>query len=174
MAFRVHINIGSNKGDRHSAIERAVALVAESPGITLEAVSDPVSSPPWGFDSPHPFLNVGAELTTTLLPLTLLDRLQSIERTISPAPHRAPDGIHYVDRIIDIDIIAIDTVDSEIAHTMEYGVGTSLVIDHSRLRVPHPLMHLRTFILEPMCQLRPRWIHPVFGLTPAGMIHQFC
>ncbi|MDE6268354.1 MAG: 2-amino-4-hydroxy-6-hydroxymethyldihydropteridine diphosphokinase [Muribaculaceae bacterium] len=174
MAFRVHINIGSNKGDRHSAIERAVALVAESPDITLEALSDPVTSPPWGFDSTHPFLNVGAELTTTLLPLTLLDRLQSIERSISPDSHRAPDGIRYVDRVIDIDIIAIDTVDSEIAQTMEYGAGTPLVIEHPRLRVPHPLMHLRTFVLTPMCQLRGSWRHPLFGLTPAEMIIHFC
>lgn len=167
MAFRVHINIGSNKGDRNSAISRAVALLSSSPQLSVVEVSDIISSDPWGFDSPNSFLNVGVEISTSLSPLPLLSLLQDIERSISPDSHRDTDGISYIDRLIDIDIIAIDRVDVD-------GISTPLVIDHPRLRVPHPLLHLRPFVLTPMIQLRPSWIHPLLHLTPAQMLRDLC
>ncbi|MDE7472224.1 MAG: 2-amino-4-hydroxy-6-hydroxymethyldihydropteridine diphosphokinase, partial [Muribaculaceae bacterium] len=98
-----HLNIGSNKGDRHGNISLAVSLIDKQAGHVL-AVSDPVESAPWGYDSANPFINVGINIDTTLTPFDLLDALQAIERQISPNPHRNPDGT-YRDRDIDIDII---------------------------------------------------------------------
>ncbi len=131
----VYINIGSNQGDRRAHIEQAVALIAslsQSPVLR----SAYIESEPWGFESSHRFLNIGIAITTSLEPLELLDRLQAIERRVSPAPHRDADG-HYIDRAIDIDIILID----------------DLHIDTPRLTVPHPRMHLRDFVMKPLQEL---------------------
>ena len=92
-------------------------------------------------------------LRTELSPLELLGAVRDIERAISPAPHRNADG-SYADRLIDIDIIAVD----------------SLVVDVAELQIPHPRMHERRFVLEPMNCLNPRWIHPILGLNPSQML----
>ena len=132
-----HLNIGSNQGDRQGNISLAVSLIDKQAGHVL-AVSDPVESAPWGYDSPNPFINVGINIDTTLSPFDLLDTLQAIERQISPNPHRNPDGT-YRDRVIDIDIIL-------------YG---DVHITTPRLTIPHPLMHQRPFVLLPLRQLAP-------------------
>lgn len=152
----VHLNIGSNIGHRRSAIERAVAALSEAlPGRM--AVSDPVETPAWGYESAHPFLNVGVriDMTAEMAPAELLERVLAAERSISPLPHRDASG-GYCDREIDIDIIAVD----------------SLVADTPALTLPHPRMHLREFVLIPMCTLAPGWVHPTLGLTPAAMLRQ--
>lgn len=135
----VHLNIGSNQGDRAALIERAVALLVERLRPTARRVSSPVESPPWGFDSPHPFLNVGLdlELSSGIEPEALLDITQQCERELGSTPHRNPDG-SYRDRNIDIDIILID----------------SLRISTPRLTVPHPHMNERAFVLGPLRELR--------------------
>lgn len=158
-----YINIGSNKGDRHALIELAVALIVDAleerkslrilKTSTTLRMSDFVESEPWGYDSPHPFLNLGLAIETDIPPEALLDLLLGVERSISPASHRTPSG-GYADRLIDIDLIA-------------YG---ELVIDTPRLTLPHPRMHLRDFVLRPMVQLAPEWRHPLSGLTSAEML----
>lgn len=131
----VYLNIGSNQGDRQAHIEQAIALIAslsQSPVLR----SAYIESEPWGFESSNRFLNIGIAITTVLQPLELLDRLQAIERQVSPTPHRDAEG-HYIDRAIDIDIILID----------------DLHIDTPRLTVPHPRMHLRDFVMKPLQEL---------------------
>ncbi|MDE6450525.1 MAG: 2-amino-4-hydroxy-6-hydroxymethyldihydropteridine diphosphokinase, partial [Muribaculaceae bacterium] len=71
----VHLNIGSNKGDRLGYINRAVALIASKAG-KITAVSQPVESDPWGYESDSSFINIGLNLDTTLQPALLLDLLQ--------------------------------------------------------------------------------------------------
>ncbi|MDE6555801.1 MAG: 2-amino-4-hydroxy-6-hydroxymethyldihydropteridine diphosphokinase, partial [Duncaniella sp.] len=107
----VHLNLGSNLGDRREMLARAAEAVAEAlPGRW--AVSDPVESEPWGFASPHPFINIGmkGELDVATDPLVILDTLHAIERRLSPAPHRDASGA-YIDRALDIDIISVDDPD---------------------------------------------------------------
>lgn len=148
-----YINIGSNQGDRSAAISRAVALIADAFPDSDLRTSEVVESAPWGFESDHPFLNIGAAFFTDISPDRLLTILQEIERQISDEPHRAPDGT-YCDRPIDIDLIA-------------FG---SYVSDKPDLILPHPRMHLREFVLIPMIQLAPEWRHPISGLTPGQML----
>lgn len=131
----VHLNIGSNKGDRIGYINRAVALIASKAG-KITAVSQPVDSDPWGYESDSRFINIGLNLDTMLPPTLLLDLLQEIERTISPDPHRNPDG-SYRDRSIDIDIIIYEGVE----------------MSTPRLTLPHPRMFQRDFVKIPLRQI---------------------
>lgn len=147
----VFVNIGSNLGDRRLNLSRAMRAIGEEFGDF--EISHVVESEPWGFDSTHSFLNLGMMFSSDLTPLEILHRLQEIERRISPAPHRNPDG-SYADRIIDIDIVAID----------------GLRIAEEELTVPHPRLPERHFFLEPLAELAPGWRHPDSGLTPSQMM----
>ncbi len=149
-----YINIGSNQGDRERLIKQAVALIEHWAGAKAEA-SRPVESEPWGFDSTSRFINVGLALEVNCTPEKLLDALLEIERSICPASHRDSHG-NYIDRSIDIDLIAVD----------------SEVRDSDRLTLPHPAMHLREFVLRPMVELAPSWIHPRLGKTPGCMLRE--
>lgn len=148
-----HINIGSNIGDRHSNLRRAVASIIHSPWTHSATLSDIIESPPWGYQSPNPYLNQGIQIRTPLKPIQLHQHLQRLQHTISTAPHRTHAGI-YADRIIDIDLIAIDNI----------------TLSTPSLTLPHPRMHQRRFVLQPMAQLWPEWKHPELNLTAAQML----
>ena len=155
-----YINIGSNQGDRRANIARAVALIADTLNVKPQ-LSSAIESEPWGYNSDSPYLNIGLVFDTRLSPEALLDVLLSIERYISPASHRKPDG-SYADRLIDIDLIAYG----------DTAIDMTLTPAGNSLTLPHPRMHLREFVLLPMLRLAPEWTHPVTGLTPADMLHQ--
>lgn len=148
------ISIGSNLGDRLALIGRAVALIQERLGAQA-VTSAPYHSPAWGYRSPNPFINVitVVPVPNSLDPAHLLSILLSIERSISPLSHRRPDG-SYADRLIDIDLIALGSV----------------CCSTPRLTLPHPRMHLRPFVLEPLAQILPHWQHPQLHLTPAALL----
>jgi 2-amino-4-hydroxy-6-hydroxymethyldihydropteridine diphosphokinase len=151
-----HISIGSNLGDRAALIERAVAAISARFAVT--AVSRPVESEPWGYSSPHPFINVGVniEIGPGMTPETLLDILLEIQNSIDSSAHRNTDG-SYADRAIDIDLIC-------------YGSVATPPDAHPAL--PHPRMHLREFVLIPMIEILPTWRHPLLGLTSARLLHR--
>lgn len=145
------INIGTNLGQRRMNLSRAMAAINRTFGDF--EMSHVVESEPWGFDSGNKFLNVCLMFATDLEPEELLDELQRIERELSPAPHRNPDG-SYADRLIDIDLIAVD----------------DMVIDTPRLTLPHPHLAERRFFLVPLDEIAPGWRHPVSGLDAAAML----
>jgi len=149
-----YINIGSNQGDSHAVIEQAIALI-ELCSRRKAIRSEYIATEPWGFESHNKFLNIGIAIAWEKTPLELLDTIQNVERSISPSPHRDAEG-HYIDRIIDIDIIAIDEE----------------VIDTERLTVPHPRMHLRKFVLIPLAQIAPDWHHPLLKASSAELIER--
>lgn len=145
------INIGTNLGDRRLNLSRAMAAVIRHFG-EIE-MSHVVETEPQGFESSNKFLNLGIMFRSELEPLEVLGILRDIEKEISPASHRTPDG-GYVDRLLDIDIIAID----------------DLVIDTPELQVPHPRMAQRDFVLVPLEEIAPSWCHPISGLTATQML----
>lgn len=149
----VLLNIGSNLGDRRRNISRAVAALEKEFGYF--ELSHVVESAPQGFDSPNQFLNVGMMVRSELEPLEILHRVHAVEHFISPASHRGADG-SYADRLIDIDIIAID----------------SIRIQTKELILPHPRMQERRFVLEPLVEIAPGWRHPESGLSPREMLWQ--
>lgn len=143
----IYLNIGSNKGDRHANIERAVALVVDHPLLGRGRLrrAPLVYSDPVGYASDARFVNLGLALdfADNELPdaLDVLDATQAIEQLIAPdSPHRNPDG-SYRDRVVDIDIIAIDGIH----------------MDTPRLTLPHPRAGARHFVMQPMAFLAPLW-----------------
>lgn len=151
------LNIGSNIGDSPALIRQAVAAVSALSELAPGRQSPVITTQPWGFTSLHPFLNIGVEIQTSLDPLALLDRLQQLEQSIPGSGldnrHRNPDGT-YRDRPLDIDIIHCG----------------SLVFSSPRLTIPHPRLHLRPFVLQPLIFLSPTWTHPLLHLTPAQLL----
>ena len=151
--MRYYLNIGTSLGDRHDNLRRAIQLLTGGTGQCT--VSPVVESEPWGFDSNNRFLNVGIAMASDLEPLAMLDRIHDIERQMGSASHRDAQG-GYVDRLVDIDIMAID----------------DLVIDLPSLQVPHRHLTSRDFFLRPMAELAPEWLHPTLHLTPQLMLEQ--
>ena len=131
-----------------------MVLLGELGKVT--AVSAPMESEPWGFESANRFTNIGVNLRTELTARELLTGLQAIERRLDPeGAHRNPDG-SYRDRQLDLDLIA-------------FGSETS---DDPDCTLPHPRMHLREFVLRPMVEVWPEWRHPVLRLSAAQLLQE--
>lgn len=143
MAYHLaYLSLGTNLGNKEENLHTAMILIEEQiGGITSQSAL--YVSAPWGFSSENTFLNNVVVVQTSLTPETLLDTTQDIERTLGRT-HKSMNG-QYADRLIDIDVLFYD---QRIIHT-------------STLTLPHPLMHRRLFVLEPLCEIAPTFIHPV-------------
>ena len=147
---KLYLALGSNQGDRKALLDAARAACDASLGRGT-GCSDYIETAPWGFSSPHPFLNAVLELETELSPIAVLELTQEIERQLGRLTKSSAAG--YQDRPIDLDLLLYD----------------DLVLETPRLTLPHPLMHLRNFVLEPLQQLAPTLCHPVLGLSIAEL-----
>jgi 2-amino-4-hydroxy-6-hydroxymethyldihydropteridine diphosphokinase len=129
-----YIGVGSNLGDRERAIEDALRLLDAHQGIDVVAVSKVRETDPVGvLDQPR-FLNAAARLETNLPPRVLLNRLLGVERELGRVRNE-----RYGPRIIDLDLLVYD----------------DQVVDEPGLRLPHPHLHERRFVLEPLNDLDP-------------------
>ena len=129
----VYLGLGSNLGDRHTLLLSAIELLVQRVG-RLVRCSSFIETAPWGFVSEHPFLNAVALFRTTLSPRELLTVTQDIEHQLG---RRQKSNGTYADRPIDIDILL-------------YG---DAVIDEPDLKIPHPLMHERDFVMRPLNEI---------------------
>lgn len=146
---RTFIGIGSNLGDRAAHIAAAIARICELPETELVRLSSLVETDPVGVPDQGRFLNAAAELSTRLEPLELLDQLQDIEIGLGRTRTE-----RWGPRTIDLDILLYD----------------DKVIETRRLRVPHPLMCEREFVLEPLAEIAAHAVHPETGRTAAQML----
>ena len=126
------LGLGANLGDRLVTLQRAIDLLAAEPGIDVQRTSRVWETDPIGGPDQPDFLNVVAEIATTLEPFDLLDAVNRVEAVLG----RTRD-IRWGPRTIDIDILLID----------------NLVISDPRLTVPHPGMHQRAFVVMPLLEL---------------------
>ncbi|MCD4768840.1 MAG: 2-amino-4-hydroxy-6-hydroxymethyldihydropteridine diphosphokinase [Bacteroidales bacterium] len=137
----VYLGLGSNMGDRVKNLTLAVSLINQHLG-TVFAESGIYKSEPWGFESSNEFLNKVVGIRTNLDPEALLKSVLSIEDKMG----RIREGEGYSDRIIDIDILLYD----------------DLIVNEDHLVIPHSLMHERIFVLEPLTEIAPDLVHPLF------------
>ena len=137
-----YLALGTNIGNKRRNMITAAALLAERVGDVL-ALSGFYETEPWGFQSENTVLNAALQLDTSLSPLELLKATQEIE--IEMGRTQKSNGAYH-DRIIDIDILLYD----------------NLVLQTPELTLPHPLMHERLFVMEPLAEIAPNVIHPVF------------
>jgi len=137
----VFLGLGSNLGHKEEFLELAITEIKKQIGPIM-ARSAFYDSAPWGFESPNTFINACVALETTLDPYECLRIVSSIERLLGRSK-KSTDG--YSDRVIDIDILFYDQV----------------VIQEENLTIPHPLLHLRKFVLDPLAEISPKLIHPL-------------
>jgi len=138
---RVILGLGSNIGDRKMNLKTAIDEICKKIGEVV-VLSSIYETEPWGFDTDNQFLNMVLISETTLSPSGVLGRILMIEAEMG----RVRTEKQYSSRIIDIDILFFD----------------DLILDELSLKIPHPLLHERRFVLEPLCEIASEFIHPVF------------
>ena len=132
---QVYLGLGSNIGDRRQCIADAIRLISERVGVVLRQ-STLIETEPWGFQSKHKFLNGVILCETGKTPREVLALTQQIERDLGRK--KKSHSSRYHDRPIDIDILLYD----------------DLTVDEPDLRIPHPLMHERDFVMIPLNEIR--------------------
>jgi 2-amino-4-hydroxy-6-hydroxymethyldihydropteridine diphosphokinase len=133
MSGRIFIGLGANLGDARQAVEAALSALAQWPGVRLVARSSLYRSAPVDAGGPD-YVNAVAELQTALAPEALLDVLQAIEQQ-----HGRERPYRNAPRTLDLDLLL-------------YG---DQVLDTARLTLPHPRLHERAFVLQPLAELAP-------------------
>jgi len=141
---RAFVGLGSNLGDREGTILRALARLQDDPGLSVVRVSALRETEPVGYVDQPQFLNGVVELATELPARDLLTRLLAIERELGRA---RGDGPPLGPRTIDLDLLL-------------YG---DEVIAQGGLQIPHPRMHERRFVLEPLAELAAEVVIPGHG-----------
>ncbi len=134
MPHRLYLSLGSNLGDRRATILRALHLIGNRIG-EVQRVSSLLETEPWGFASPHKFLNACCLVSTSLSPQQCLQETQQIERELGRT-QKSHNGVYH-DRPIDIDLLLYD----------------DLTVNEDNLILPHPRMHERDFVMEPLGEI---------------------
>lgn len=148
---RCFILFGSNQGDKEKILEQACALINIRCGMLVER-SSAYMTEPWGFEADEWFLNELLVVETELEPDDLMDALLEIEAELGRVRH--PEVMGYTSRTVDLDILY-------------YG---DKVVNTAKVTAPHPRLHLRKFALEPLCEIIPDFLHPVFNLSQTQML----
>ena len=143
MKHSVYLGLGSNLGDKEENIRKAIALIGEKVGLVIRQ-SSLIETEPWGFESGNRFLNGVILVETSLTPRQLLKATQKIERSLGRKRKSTdsclptPASSKYSDRPIDIDILLYD----------------DLTVDEPDLKIPHPLMEQRDFVMIPLKEIQ--------------------
>lgn len=145
-----YIGIGTNLGNRMKNIEKALLLMV-SKGIAIKRVSTIIETEPYGFSLQPEFLNCVVEAETNLTPRKLLEALLLIEIEMGRIR-----SVRWGPRVIDLDIIFY---------------GESVILEKD-LTIPHRDMHNRAFVLQPMCELAPDFVHPVLERTMCELLEK--
>ncbi len=157
----LYLLIGGNQGNRQQIISNATDLIQQHIGSVL-ASSHIYETEPWGnFQDPdtQPFLNIALLVNTNLTPLQALSAALLIEKELGRQRIGLPSSSNlrtYSSRPIDIDLIF-------------FG---NLVINTPTLTLPHPRMHLRHFVLKPLCDIAPNYIHPLLNKTLSTLLSE--
>ncbi len=139
-----YIGFGGNLGDRKNYIDKAVQSLRETPDVSVERVSAVVETKPLSDAEQPKYLNCVAEIRTSLSAAKLHQQLIRIENALG-----RKRGEKWASRTIDIDLLLFGNE----------------VINSDTLTIPHPQMHLRSFVLAGLCELNPKLLHPLLNET---------
>ncbi|MFV0546305.1 MAG: 2-amino-4-hydroxy-6-hydroxymethyldihydropteridine diphosphokinase [Bacteroides sp.] len=142
----LYLSLGTNLGDKANNLGQAIHEIEQQIGKVLSQSAFYVTAP-WGFESTHSFLNAALCVETSLSPHDVLRQTQLIEKQLGRL-HKSVDG-KYSDRLIDIDLLLYD----------------DLILNEEELKLPHPLMTERLFVMEPLAEIAPQVVHPVLQET---------
>ena len=145
-----YLGLGTNLGDRRANLRRAADAIAATPGVCATRLS-PIheTAPVGGPAGQGDYLNAAMEIQTTLSPRELLNALLRIERDLGRERRE-----RWGPRVIDLDLLLYD----------------DLTMDEPGLTLPHPRMHERRFVLDPLADLAPNLVHPVLGKTVIALV----
>ena len=142
MTHRVFLGIGSNLDDRKENLQKAIAGLQRN--LQINQISKIYETQPWGFADQPAFLNQVLSAETEFAPFELLTEIKAIEKEVGRTP-----TFRYGPRLIDIDILFFD----------------DLILNEENLTIPHPMLAERAFVLVPLDEIAPQFIHPLLQQT---------
>lgn len=144
-----YLSLGSNLGDRQANLEKAIELIKGHQGIQLEQVSSLYETEPVGYEDQDWFVNAVVEIATTLSPQELLGAAAEVENQLGRVR-----TIRWGPRTVDVDILFY---------------GNHLVVEEN-LEIPHPRIQERAFVLKPLAEIAPDFVHPYYGQTAEDLL----
>jgi 2-amino-4-hydroxy-6-hydroxymethyldihydropteridine diphosphokinase len=146
---KVFLGIGTNLGNKESNLEQAVARIEEYIGPVINS-SSIYETEPWGFEAKDEFLNIVVKVETDQTPSGTLEKILMIESLMG----RVRGQKRYSSRLIDIDILLYE----------------DMIVEEESLKIPHPLLQQRKFVLVPLCEIASEIIHPVLKKSIAELL----
>ena len=146
----VYLQLGSNIGERLDNLNQSIKIITERIGNVLEK-SSVYESTPWGVENQRNFLNQVIFVKSNFDPYTILDLVLQIEKDMGRVRIEK-----WGERIIDIDILFID----------------DFIIESENLCIPHEFIAKRKFVLQPMCEIAPDFIHPKLNKTISQLLEE--
>lgn len=146
---KVFLGLGSNLGERAENLRETMVRIEESIGSVVSA-SSVYETEPWGFVSDKDFFNMVLCVETDLSPSGLLGRILMIESQMG----RIRSESQFSSRNIDIDILLYNNE----------------IVNEAALKIPHPRMHERKFVLVPLAELAPDLVHPVLKKSIGSLL----
>ncbi|MGD8252041.1 MAG: 2-amino-4-hydroxy-6-hydroxymethyldihydropteridine diphosphokinase [Desulfobacterales bacterium] len=145
VAHTAYISVGSNLGDKTTNCRLGIDAADRLEGCRVTGTSRFYRTAPVDYTDQAWFVNAAIRMSTRLSPQTLLERLQAIQTDAG----RPREGIRFGPRILDLDILF-------------FG---NRIVDSPALTIPHPRLHKRRFVLEPLCDINPDIVHPVLNVS---------
>ena len=137
---KVYLGMGSNMGDKEGNINAALNIINQSSHTKLVKCSKLITTEPWGYTDQEEFMNGACEIKTLLSPKELVKFLLQIESDL-----KRERIIKWGPRTLDLDVLLYD----------------DLISDEEEILIPHPRMHLRKFVMEPLAEIAPYAVHPL-------------